>query len=141
MCTLGDIIIVIEFKNELGQKIKKHSFVVINDKNGKIEGMNYDFISNMICSFHDIEHKKRKLSFKENLELNHEKVISNNANDKDGFIKVDQLYYFDKSKIDYYIFGKIIPEFLNELSQLLLMLTKEGKVKKVKTNIEDYASS
>lgn len=32
MCKLGDIIVVKEFKNEYGETIPKHSFVVINDE-------------------------------------------------------------------------------------------------------------
>ena len=30
MCKLGDIIVIKEFKNEIGKIIKQHSFVVIN---------------------------------------------------------------------------------------------------------------
>ena len=101
MCKIGDIIVAKEFKNEIGEKVKKHSFVVINDEENVIEGMNYDFICNMLCSFHDDEHKKKKLRFKANLEITKQNNVSfnKNINNKMGYIKADQLYYFNKSKI------------------------------------------
>ena len=136
MCKLGDIIVVKEFKNEVGNIVKKHSFIVINDMKNKISGMNYDFVSNMICSFHSDEHKKRKLRHKENLAVTDNVIYSNNSNKKDGFIKADQMYYFDKSKIDYYIFGHIDYELLDELLRLILLLDRERKLKYITTNIE-----
>ena len=59
MCKLGDIIVVKEFKNELGEAIPKHSFVVINDEMDYVEGLKYDFVTNMMCSFHSDEHKTK----------------------------------------------------------------------------------
>ena len=32
MCKVGDIIVIKEFKNEIGEPVKKHSFVVISDE-------------------------------------------------------------------------------------------------------------
>ena len=52
MCKLGDIIVIKEFKNEFGETISKHSFVVISAQANYIEGFRYDFVSNMLCSFH-----------------------------------------------------------------------------------------
>ena len=135
MCKLGDIIVVNEFKNEIGEVIKKHSFVVINDESNSIEGLNYDFISNMLCSFHDEKHKSKKLRFKENLEITEHSFSERKSNDKTGYIKVDQLYYFNKEQIQYYIFGHINPELLNELLQLILVLNEEGKLKVITTNL------
>ena len=135
MCKLGDIIVIKEFKNEAGEKISKHSFVVINDEKNSIEGFNYDFICNMLCSFHDKEHKKRKLSFKENLEIIYKSNSINRINDKDGYIKADQLYYFDKSKIEYYIIARLNPDLLDELLQLILVLNNEGKLKTIIANL------
>ena len=59
MCKLGDIIVIKQFKNEVGEKVKKHSFVVVSDDKNTIEGLEYDFISNMLCSFHNEEHKRK----------------------------------------------------------------------------------
>ena len=136
MCKLGDIIVVNEFKNEFGEIVKKHSFVVINDEQNSIEGLNYDFISNMLCSFHDEEHKNRKLRFKENLEITEEIIANKHGNNRTGYIKADQLYYFDKNKVEYYVFGHLNPDLLDELLQLILVLNDEGKLKIVTTNLE-----
>ena len=137
MCKLGDIIVIKEFKNEVGEKVNWHSFVVISDEQNCIEGMNYDFISNMLCSFHSDEHKNRKLKFKENYEITNKMVNGNKLNDNSGFIKMDQLYYFDKSLIDYYVIGHIDLELLDELLHLILELSKEGKLKYITTNLDE----
>ena len=79
MCKLGDIIVIKEFKNEIGEIIKKHSFVVINDEENSIEGMSYDFVCNMLCSFHNEDHKKRKIRYKENLQVIQKDVYSTKA--------------------------------------------------------------
>lgn len=136
MCKLGDIIVVDEFKNEIGEKVNKHSFVVINDEPNSIEGFNYDFVSNMLCSFHGNNHKKKKLRYKENIEVNQLIDNSKRANNKSGFIKADQLYYFDKSTINYYVLGRLNEDLLDELLKLILVLNEEGKIKLVTTNIE-----
>lgn len=43
MCKIGDIIIVNQYKDK-NNTISKHSFVVIDDENGTIQGLSYDFI-------------------------------------------------------------------------------------------------
>ena len=75
----------------------------------------------MLCSFHGDNHKKKKLRYKENIEVNQLIDNSKRANNKSGFIKADQLYYFDKNTINYYVLGR---------------LNEEGKIKLVTTNIE-----
>ena len=62
MCRVGDIIVVKEFKDKNGIVVPRHSFVVISDEAGIIESYSYDFISNIMCSFHGEKHKKRKLN-------------------------------------------------------------------------------
>ena len=138
MCKLGDIIVIKKFKNEVGEIIKQHSFVVIGDKNNNIEGLNYDFVANMLCSFHDAEHKRRKLRYKENLEVIDKSISNKRINNKTGFIKADQLYYFDKKKIDYYSLGRLNSDLLDELLKLIIILDKEDKLKVVVTNLNDY---
>ena len=49
----------------------------------------------MMCSFHDEEHKSKKLKYEENLEIRAEEIIGDSINEKDGYIKADQIYYFD----------------------------------------------
>ena len=136
MCKLGDIIVIKEFKNEFGKKIKRHSFVVINDEGDNIQGLKYDFVSNMLCSFHDESHRKRKLIFKSNYEIVEDAILTTKGNKKAGFIKADQLYYFDKTKINYYVVGELNPKMLNELFKLIIILMEQRKVTKVITNLK-----
>lgn len=96
----------------------KHSFVVINDKCGIIEGYSYDFISNIMCSFHDEKHKKHKLRMKSNVEINNNDVIGENTNNKGGYIRTDELFYFDKKKIQYKVIARVQDNLLNKLVKL-----------------------
>ena len=135
MCKLGDIIVVKEFKNEFGEKMKKHSFVVISDDKDSIEGFNYEFICNMLCSFHDEKHKERKLKYKENLAIRSSSIKGDSINSKEGFIKADQLYYFKKRKIKYKVIAKMNEEALNQLLRLIITLNDEGKIRIVISNL------
>ena len=137
MCKVGDIIVIKEFKNEIGEPVKKHSFVVISDESNSIGGLNYDFISNMFCSFHDNNHRNKKLRYEENLEVKTKLKSKNKTNNKSGFIKADQLYYFDKDKIEYYILGHLSKQLLDELMSLIFSLDKKEKLKIITTNIEN----
>lgn len=137
MCKFGEIIVVKEFKNKFGEKVKKHSFVVINDEGDSVEGLTYDFVSNMLCSFHDDEHKRKKMRYKENLLIKEDSINGDNINKKEGFIKADQLYYFDKNEIEYKTIATMDSELLDELSQLILVLSEEGKLNIVTTNLKE----
>lgn len=90
----------------------------------------------MLCSFHDKDHKIKKFKYKENIPIEKEIISGNHINNKEGFIKVDQLYYFNKSQIDYKVIGQINNEFLEELVKIILRLGKEGKLKIITTNLQ-----
>lgn len=138
MCKIGDIIVVKKYVGDDGTVIdKQHSFVVINDNPDKVEGIAYDMVANVMSSFKNEEHKKRKLSHKENLEVVSDNIVSNIKNSKSGYIKADQLFYFDKSKLDYYVFASISPELLDELIRLIIELRVEGKLKMNIENIKE----
>lgn len=136
MCKIGDIIVINEFKNEYDKKVPKHSFVVINDNQDYIEGFKYDFISNMICSFHNEEHRKKKSKYLSTLPTKEGYIIGDAINAKNGYVKADQLYYFDKSKIEFKTIAHMNDEFLKELNQLISKLKKKNYLKKVTTNIK-----
>ena len=138
MCKIGDIIVVKKFKNEFGEKINKHSFVVINDSENYVEGLNYDMVTNMICSFHNENHKKRKLKYKENLLIKKNSITGKYLNSKEGFIKADQLYYFNKNTIKYSIIGHLDKQFLKDLLYLIDKLYKKHKIKRIITNLHEY---
>ena len=135
MCKLGDIIVVKEFKDLNGITVPKHSFVVVNDEHDFIEGFEYDFISNVICSFHDEKQKKHKLSIKSNLKIDKNKIKGKKLNSKGGYIRADDLFYFKKNKIEYKVIAHIENDLLDDLVQLIIKLHDEGKAKNVITNL------
>ena len=103
--------------------------MIIDDNLGTIKGLNYDLVTNVMSSFKDEEHRLKKLRYKENLEIVSEDIISNLKNNKSGYIKADQLFYFEKSKTDYYVFATVDPELLDELIKLVVELVVEEKLK------------
>ena len=135
MCKFGDIIVIKEFRNENNQLIPKHSFVVISDHKDSIEGLEYDFVSNMMCSFHDDDHKRKKLSHRENIKINPKDIIGTSLNPKEGYIKSDQLYYFNKNKIDYKVIAHMSNEMLDKLVKLILKMHQENNIKTIITNL------
>ncbi len=73
MCKVGDIIIIDSYKDH-NKTISKHSFIVISDEGGKIEGCSYDFIANVLSSFKSDAQKERKLSYPVNFPITHDDV-------------------------------------------------------------------
>ena len=135
MCRVGDIIVVKEFKDKNGIVVPRHSFVVISDEAGIIESYSYDFISNIMCSFHSEKHKKRKLKIKSNLEIVPNKIKGRNVNNKSGYIRADDLFYFNKDKIDYKVIGRLSDDMLDKLIKLVIGLNIENKTKDTITNL------
>ena len=135
MCRVGDIIVVKEFKDKNGIVVPRHSFVVISDEAGIIESYSYDFISNIMCSFHGEKHKKRKLNIKSNLEIIPNKIKGRNINNKSGYIRADDLFYFKKDKIDYKVIGRLSDDMLDKLIKLIIELSVENKTKDTITNL------
>lgn len=71
-----------------------------------------------MCSFHDEKHKKHKLRMKSNVEINNNDVIGENTNNKGGYIRTDELFYFDKKKIQYKVIARVQDNLLNKLVKL-----------------------
>ena len=136
MCKLGDIIVVKEFKDKTGILVPKHSFVVINDEEDYVEGLKYDFVANIMCSFHNEDHKNKKLKYEENFPIKEQLISGKKINNKSGYIKADQLYYFDKNLIEYQVIAHMEAELLDELVQLILVLNEKGLLKNVISNLE-----
>ena len=112
MCKIGDIILIDKYKDR-EKTLGRHSFVVINDENGELQGLSYDMICNVFSSFKDEEQKKRKLSYPGNFPISNEDTHTNPDNGRSGYIKTDQLYFFNKSKINYTVIGNIQPDIMN----------------------------
>lgn len=114
MCQVGDIIVINKYKHE-GMDMNRHSFVVIDDENGIIQGLPYDFVANVLSSFKGKAQQKRKLSYPGNFPISHNDTVTIPDDGKNGFVKADQLYYFSKENIDYNIIGEMKQDKFNEL--------------------------
>lgn len=123
MCEIGDIILVKKYASH-GTEIGKHSFVVINTDDGEIQGLPYDLVCNVMSSFHSEEHKEKKLRFKGNLQVNKEDVQIPNGNNKEGYIKADQFYYFKRAEIDYIVIGSVSIDLYLQLINYINQLDK-----------------
>ena len=118
MCQVGDIILVDHYSDN-GKTLSKHSFVVIDDNNGTIEGMSYDMICNVLSSFKSEKQKRRKLSYPGNFPIAHDDTVTNPHNSKSGYVKLDQLYYFKKDKLQFRTIGTMNPDILELLFEFL----------------------
>ena len=119
MCEVGDIILVPRFISQ-NREVPPHSFVVLNVDGGEIKGLDYDLVCNMMSSFKNEEQKKRKLSYPGNFAITHNDSEVVNGNNKDGYIKADQFYYFDKSKTEFIVIGNMIREVFEALKKFIM---------------------
>ena len=137
MCRAGDIICVNHYITEDGVEIGRHSFVVIEDEKGNIGGMEYDFIANVMSSLKNETQKQRRLQFIDNMLITSDERVIDRDNGKEAFIKADQFYYFDKSKIEYTVIGNVTEEILNALYELFEILDEKGLIKKNIHNLQN----
>ena len=98
MCKLGDIIVVKNYIGDDGNKIGQHSFIVVEDRNGTIKGLDYNLVTTVISSFKSAKQKKKKLSYDENLELTNKDIDGEKELKKPSYVKADKLFYFNKKK-------------------------------------------
>ena len=122
MCKVGDIIIVKEYVDN-GLTLSRHSFVVLSDELGNIQGLDYDIVCNVMSSFKNEEHKKKKLSYLTNFPVTYEDLdITNGGNKKNGYIKANQFYYFNKEKTDFLVIGSLNNDVFESLLKLIEQL-------------------
>ena len=118
MCKIGDIILVNRYQHEEGS-IDRHSFVVLSTEQGKIQGLEYNLVCNVMSSFKDERQKQRKLGYPGNIEISDSDRVIQEGNHKEGYIKAEQFYYFDKEKLDYEVIGNVTIEFFNALIKFI----------------------
>jgi hypothetical protein len=114
MCKVGDIILIDSYKHG-DTTLPRHSFIVISDKNGEIEGVSYDMMCNVLSSIKDPAQRARKLSYPGNYEIKNSDTVTNPNNGKDGFVKTDQLYLFRKDNISFRVIGSVSFEAMERL--------------------------
>ena len=118
MCKKSDIILVDHYISQ-GHPVGMHPFVVIEDKGGEIQGVSFDIIGNVISSFKSEEQKAKKLRYPGNFPIVAEEQNVPGGRPLDGYIKADQLYYFDKSKISYRVIGSVDQQTFNDLLEFI----------------------
>jgi len=118
MCQVGDIIIIDHY-NHNGTVLSKHSFVILNVEAGQIQGLDYDLICNVMSSIKNEEQRKQKLSYPGNFPVVPNDLTLISGNSKKGYIKADQLYYFNKSTISYIVIGRLTEDMLELLIQFI----------------------
>lgn len=128
MCKIGDIIGVKNFISDDNKVIGFHYFVVVADESGQICGLNFDLVGTIMSSFKNEKQKRKKLSYKENLEIKEVDFNLGKRTKKNGFIKADQLFYFDKSKQEYTVVGQVDGDVLIKLLERIGYLDKHNKI-------------
>ena len=118
MCKKRDIIVVENFKSQ-GNAVGAHSFVVIEDNAGEIKGIPFDMICNVLSSFKSAEQRAKKLSYPGNYPITATDTSVPGGNTKDGYIKADQLYFFNKDKITYHVIGKMKADAFDDLMDFI----------------------
>lgn len=126
MCKIGDIILIYNpkcFRKPIGT----HSFVVLDDTQGEIRGLDFDFIG-LIMSSMDTEDKHEKLmKYDGNFPITpDEQDIEDGGNGKPACIKADQFYYFNKNNIKYKVIGRLQEEIFNLLIEFIEELNESG---------------
>lgn len=66
-----------------------------------------------MSSFKNDKQKLRKLRYPGNFPISHNDTVTDPHNNRDGFVKTDQLYYFKKDNINFKVIGNVIPEVLD----------------------------
>ena len=118
MCTIGDIILIKSYQHK-GRALSKHFFVVLSIESGKIEGLAYDFVCNVLSSFKNEQQRAKKLDFTGNFEITHADSSAVRSNTKDGYAKAEKLYYFNRDKTDYAVIGKLHEDVFNRLVEFI----------------------
>jgi len=114
MCNVGDIILV-EFYQHKEYALSRHSFVVLSVEADKIEGLHYDFVCNVLSSFKNEQQRTKKLGYPGNFEITKEDSLVIKGNTKDGYVKAEQIYYFNRDKTDFTVIGKLHENVFNRL--------------------------
>lgn len=133
MCNVGDIVLIWDYITEDGKRSGGHPFIVVDNQNGQIGGIDFDLVCSTMSSFDDKseEYKRKKLSYIENLHFG-----LDDGNTRDGYIKADQMYMFKKSKANYRVLAKADAEFIKELLELIEELKRLKLLKLIVTNIQ-----
>lgn len=134
---VGDIIVINKYITPDNIEMKQHSFVVLSNQFGSVTGieigldieLKFDLVTTVMSSIKNEEHKNKIQSYYPKdmiVEFNDAQI--SNGNKKDGFIKANQLYYFQRDNIDYFRIGKLNESTLDKLLQLIKLNDQNGEL-------------
>ncbi len=124
MCEIGDIIVIEKYKDG-NRDLSRHSFVVIQDEGGCIKGLNFDIIALVMSSFKDEQQRKRKMQYDNFPIVPDDRDLIESGNEKDGYIKADQFYFFQKANLEYRVIGRLKNDILLLLFEFIETEVKE----------------
>ena len=126
MCKIGDIILIYNPKR-FRKPIGMHSFVVLDDTQGTIKSMDFDFIGLLMSSMDTEEKHEKLMRYDGNFPITpDEQDIEDGGNGKEACIKAEQFYYFNKEKIKYKVLGRLDEEIFNLLIEFIQELNQKG---------------
>lgn len=126
MCKIGDIILVYNPKR-FRKPIGMHSFVVLDDREGMIQGMDFDFVGLLMSSMDTDDKHEKLMKYDGNFPITpDEQDIEDGGNGKAACIKAEQFYYFNKDKIKYQVLGRLDEEVFNLLIEFIEELNQKG---------------
>lgn len=128
MCKIGDIIGVKNFIGQDNQNIGFHYFIVVSEEKGKILGLDFDIVGTVMSSFKNNDQRNKKIRYKENLEIMESDFDLSGRPKKSGFVKADQLFYFNKKKSNYYVVGQVDGDVLLKLLDRIGYLDEHDKL-------------
>ena len=100
---------------------------MIDDSNGKVFGVDFDFIAVVMSSFKDQLQRERKLRYPGNFPVAADSsMLASWANTKDGYIKAEQFYYFKKDNLKFRTIGKLTEDAFNSLIAFIEDLASNG---------------
>lgn len=76
-------------------------------------------ICNVLSSFKSEEQRIKKLTYPGNYPIIATDTSVPGGNSKDGYIKTDQFYFFNKNKITYHVIGQMKADAFNELMDFI----------------------
>ena len=124
MCEIGDIIVIEKYKDG-NNDLSRHSFVVIQDEGGCIRGLSFDIVALVMSSFKDEQQRQRKMQYDNFPIVPNDRDLTEGGNEKDGYIKADQFYFFQKANIQYRVIGKLKDDILLLLFEFIETELKE----------------
>ena len=141
MCKRGDIILIRNYKDG-DITLRQHSFVVLDDSGGQVSGVDYDLIALVMSSFKDEAQRERKLRYPGNFAISaSDEQMGIQAHGKDGYIKAEQFYYFQKDSLDYIQIGSLTIEAWDALLAFIEMLSERGiEIRQILDNLRSEDS-